>query len=150
MGGGPAFLVALAMAELSDAHGEVVAGIRALAELCGYGKSTVHRAIVTAGLFKMTDRGGGTRPAVYRFAYPQRDAKAVDNVARNGSSVPTAGHKAPRLSHTSDLASSPRDTRRAHKELKPKTLKPRDTRVTKPEEIPSRVNGLRSAMGGPK
>jgi hypothetical protein len=87
--GGPALFVALAMADWTNADGEVRAGIRRLAERTGLGRSTVQRAtraVVGAGLYAEVVTGRGRRATAYRLALSPRVAKLGDDngVASHG------------------------------------------------------------------
>lgn len=91
--GGSRLLVALAMAELTyNGTGELVAGTRGLAALCGVSPVTViatQRDLEAAGVIERIERGIGTRPSRWRWvleASPTGSTQAVDNVEQRDTS----------------------------------------------------------------
>jgi hypothetical protein len=156
LAGGSDLLVALVMAELAESStGALTVGVRALAEITGLGRSTVHRSIAAAGLFQRAERGAGHRASRYVLAASPRDANPVDKSSAAFRSVPPEGRysvprpprSVPLASHNGPLAASPRDS-----ELEPKTIN-RDLAShadvkTPPVEISDRVADLRRRMNG--
>lgn len=84
--GGPHLLVALAMAEMTyTPTGELQAGTRGLAALCGVSQGAVTatlRELEAAGVIERTERGLGSRPSRWRWLLappPTASAPLVDN-----------------------------------------------------------------------
>ena len=97
--GGPRLLVALAMAEMTyTPTGELQAGTRGLAALCGVSHSTVtatQRELEAAGVIECAERGLGTRPTRWRWVLappPTASAPLVDNGDQRATSVTLDDH----------------------------------------------------------
>ena len=164
--GGPALLVALALADLTyQDTGEAVTGTRGLAAVCGIGKSTVTdalRELEGAGVIERAERGQGSRPSRWRWRLaapctpsappgdnpgPRTPAGTLETGPRyaNGKSRTPAGTLAYPTGNNYQDQVYPRVNPNFENDL-PAHL--RDT--TEPTEISHRVAALRDALSGPR
>jgi hypothetical protein len=154
--GGPRLAVALAMADLTYADtGELVAGTRGLADLCGVSQTTVvaaQRELEAAGIVERTERGIGTRPSRWRWVLappPTGATHPVDNDDQRATSGALANHdrsaKPPQRASTGALARQHRSN--YQDQVYPRVSADPDAPVDT-GEIPARVAALRDALGG--
>ena len=154
LAGGPDLLVALVMAELAEpSTGALTVGGRELAEVTGLARSTVQKAIATAGLFKVAERGRGKRPSRYVLAAGAKATSPVDNCTEPRISGRLVDRYSGRQGSSSGRLAAdfgPVAAGGQAAQLEPKTLEPRfsgrhDER-TAPVEIADHVAMLRDAM----
>jgi DNA-binding transcriptional MocR family regulator len=156
--GGPRLLVALAMAEMTyKPTGELQAGTRGLAALCGVSHSTVTetlRDLQSAGVIECTERGLGSRPTRWRW---RLEPPCTPSAPPGDNGTPRAASVTP----ASDESNANGDLRTASVTLacglgnnyqdQAYTRVPSHLReATDPAAIPERVAALREHLGGPR
>ena len=165
--GGPRLLVALAMADRAhNGTGELTAGTRGLAALCGVSNPTVTatlRGLMSAGIVERTERGIGTRPSRWRWVLappPTGLAQAVDNGTQRATSTTQANTlraKSNRQRAKSDALACKSTTQNQDQGVNQgesagceheHELPPALRGGVDPSEVPERVAALREALGG--
>ena len=163
--GGPRLLVALAMAEMTyKPTGELQAGTRGLAALCGVSQPTVvatQRVLEAAGVIERAERGTGSRPSRWRWKLepPPVSAPPGDNPDQRATS------KAPATNGESAKPIWRATSKAVALNLESEYQDQVYTRVTRangadlpahlrdgvdPEVVPERVAALRDALSGPR
>ena len=164
--GGPALLVALAMADQTyQDTGEAVTGTRGLAALCGMSHTTVTAALrdlQSAGVIECAERGQGSRASRWRWVLAQRysngtqtgSAQGVDKSPQRASTVTLADGESnakPDLRATSvtlacQMSNNYQD--QVYPRVNDDDLAEHLREGVDPEKVPERVAALRDALGG--